>query len=113
MKNFLIGFAIAIAIMVGGYAFVSPKKSDIKKEYCELLGIEAGIVHNKVKISVDFGERSRQKLKDEAGKAIKFNSMIDAFNYMADEGWKIEQTYAITHGNQHVYHFLMSREYTD
>lgn len=40
---------------------------------------------------------------------MKFNSMIDALNYMGTQGWEFVQAYAITMGNTNVYHFLMKR----
>ena len=44
---------------------------------------------------------------DEEGKKIKFNSMIDALNYMGKFGWDFEQAYAVSMGNTNVYHFLL------
>ena len=71
----------------------------------------------KVKIDVDFGQEvsiwnqhSKRVIKDETGKEIKFNSMMDALNYMGTQGWEFVQAYAITMGNTNVYHFLMRRE---
>ncbi|EOA11238.1 hypothetical protein A343_1877 [Porphyromonas gingivalis JCVI SC001] len=72
----------------------------------------------KVKITIDFGQavnffsqNSKREMVDENGTPIKFNSMIDAMNYMARFGWEVDHTYAITHGNNHVYHFLLKKKY--
>ena len=48
-------------------------------------------------------------LKDNKGKPIKFESMIDALNYMSGQGWRFVDAYAITAGNQNVYHWIMSK----
>lgn len=55
-----------------------------------------------VNISVDFGRPigffSSNKLKDEAGKAKSFNSIIDALNYMASLGWELVNSNVIITG---------------
>ena len=47
---------------------------------------------------------------DESGRLIKFNSMVDALNYMGERGWVFEQAYTVTAGNENVYHWLLSKE---
>ena len=88
------------------------------KVFCELLGT-GKLFSNKVTVTVDFGQEtsfwfgsSNQYLVDDNGKAIKFNSMVDAMNYMGRRGWEFEQAYVVTIGNQNVYHWLLSKEVT-
>lgn len=87
------------------------------KVFCELLGT-GKIMSTKVGISVDFGQKTsiynsyKQKLVDEKGKSIEFNSMVDAMNYMAKSGWVFEQAYYVTIGGQNVIHWLLSKEVT-
>lgn len=88
------------------------------KVFCELLGT-GKLFSNKVTVTVDFGQEtsfwfgsSNQYLVDDNGKAIKFNSMVDAMNYMGKRGWVFEQAYVVTIGNQNVYHWLLSKEVT-
>lgn len=81
-----------------------------RREYCELLG-QATLLSGKVKVTVDFGQ-STSRITDEAGKVEKFNSMVDAMNYMAAQGWEFEAAYAVTESSQNVYHWLMSRQST-
>lgn len=47
---------------------------------------------------------------EETGKVKNFNSVIDALNYMSEQGWKFVNAYSITHSNQIVYHYLLKRE---
>jgi len=69
----------------------------------------------KVTVQVDFGQGingwkpKESVLKDNKGKPIKFESMIDALNYMSGQGWRFVDAYAITAGNQNVYHWIMSK----
>jgi len=74
----------------------------------------ANLLGTKLNISIDFGQERKWaadlRLKDEEGKPIKFNSMIDALNFMGNLGWEFVQAYAITMGNTNVYHFLLKKE---
>lgn len=89
-----------------------------KYEYAELVGTQK-LLSTKVMVQVDFGqERSFWKgteyMRDEAtGKLANFNSMVDAMNYMATQGWTFEQAYVVSIGNQNVYHWLMRRLVTE
>lgn len=89
--------------------------SNTHRVYCELLGT-AKFLSTKVTVSIDFGQDEGQwasKLVDENGKAITFNSMVDAMNYMAKLGWKFEQAYTIGSNSNFVYHWLLSKDFED
>ena len=60
---------------------------------------------NKVSIQVDFGQETSwwkgthgDVIKDETGKIVNFNSVIDALNYMASQGWIFVNAYALSEG---------------
>ena len=85
------------------------------KAYAELLGT-TNFLQTKVTISIDFGQEisfwqqhAQKQLVDQNGKEMKFNSMVDAMNYMGTLGWEFEQAYVVTVGQQNVYHWLMSK----
>lgn len=85
------------------------------KVYAELLG-ESNLMRTKVTISIDFGQEisfwqqhAQKQLVDAQGREMKFNSMVDAMNYMGTLGWEFEQAYVVTVGQQNVYHWLMSK----
>ena len=89
------------------------------KCFCEIVGT-GNITGTKVKVEIDFGQAKSfwgqhkdRFLVDEKGNKIKFNSMVDAMNYMAKFGWVFEQAYVITEkgiSDQNVYHFLLSKD---
>ncbi len=87
----------------------------MKREvYCEIVGKAAGFFKNKVEIEVDFGQEKswfggRNPLSDSSGKVLKFNSMIDALNHMAEDDWSFVNAYAITVKEQNIYHYLMKK----
>lgn len=66
--------------------------------YCEVKGIEKDLSSG-LKIIFDFGTKasyniwgdlsSKLKFVDENGEEIKFNSMVDAANYMVDKGGEL------------------------
>lgn len=83
--------------------------------YCELVGTQ-GVFSSKVTVSIDFGQAtgffSDKTLKDQNGKTIKFNSMVDALNYMGGQGWEFVQAFTIGEKGSFVYHYLMKKEVT-
>jgi hypothetical protein len=83
--------------------------------YCMILGTKMAL-KNKVKVQIDFGEGISQwkpresMLKDEKGIALKFDSMIDALNYMSKKGWYFVNAYSVSTGNSNVLHWIMVKE---
>ena len=82
--------------------------------YCELLG-KGKLLSSKVTVDIDFGQQVSfwvpdRRYKDENGKAVNFNSMVDAMNFMGSLGWEFVQAYVVTEGNQNVYHWLLKME---
>lgn len=109
MKKVLLIIAIAFV------ALTASAQERPHKVYAELLG-ETNLMKTKVTISIDFGQEisfwqqhAQKQLVDQNGKEMKFNSMVDAMNYMGKLGWEFEQAYVVTVGQQNVYHWLMSK----
>lgn len=72
----------------------------------------------KAVISIDYGQEqslfSDKRLRDGAGKVVKFNSFIDAINYMNSLGYEVLSFQnSITNtgilGSQNLYGFLLAR----
>lgn len=91
---------------------------DTKEIYCEITGRATLSFTGKIKIDIDFGQQNKafegfnaDALKDPVtGKPIKFNSMIDALNYMAADGWLFVNAYNITEANGNTqYHYIMRK----
>ena len=88
------------------------------RTYCELVGTQNLL--GKTIVSIDFGQVSLfsdNRMVDENGNVLKFNSMVDAMNYMGALGWEFEQAYVVTHNYgksaTNVYHWLLSKPYSD
>ena len=76
-----------------------------KRVYAQL-SCEGQLFSTKVKVSIDFGQStswlssmSESRLVDKDGKEIKFNSMIDALNYLTQFGWRFAQAYVVPNGS--------------
>ena len=76
-----------------------------KRVYAEL-SCDHQLFSSKVKVSIDFGQStswltsmSESRLVDSTGKDIKFNSMIDALNYLTQFGWRFALAYVVPSGS--------------
>ena len=88
---------------------------DIDVEYIEVVGA-AKLMSAKLNVSIDFGQSTKffsagteTKLNDSNGQAVVFNSMIDALNFMSNNGYEFTTAYIVTLGTQNVYHYLLRK----
>ena len=88
---------------------------EIDVEHIQIVGVSK-MMSSKVTIHIDFGQRNKAfnnkdtEIRDENDKAVEFNSMIDALNFMSANGYEFVQAYAFALGQgPNVYHFLMKR----
>ena len=86
--------------------------------YCEIKGNE---ISSGLKIVFDIGIsqvyggslgilNNKQKLVDENGDEIKFNSMVDAGNYLSGKGWKFLQAYSSVYGGSCILHWIFCKD---
>ncbi len=89
--------------------------SELDVEYLRIVGTSK-LLSTQVTIDLEFGQRTKfwtnkdTQIKDENGKPVTFNSMIDALNFMAKFGYEFVSAYAIAISNQNVYHYLMRKK---
>jgi hypothetical protein len=111
MKKLLALFLLLSASQLSFQVFAQ-NNSDMYS-YCQLVGT-SNLLGTKVTVVIDYGQEMKffkdNRLKNEVGQTVKFNSMIDALNYMALRGWEHVQAYALTIGNSNVYHHLLKRK---
>ena len=82
---------LIIAICSASILFAQPRKV-----YCEIHQATKGM-----------GLTTKTNIVDESGKPISFESMVDALNYMAAQGWDFVQAYNM--GNNATA-FILSKE---
>ena len=80
--------------------------------YCEVMAYNFWGV-GKVYITIDLGAERNGTICDENQKPVKFNSPIDALNYMAKLGWAVKDTYFLSGLKDKILHFLLVKEVTD
>lgn len=112
MKRFLVMMAI-IFMAIGAKAQSTIQSEDGKYPvYCDLKAYNFWGV-GKVKVMLDMGAVSNnggsfESLYGEDGKKIKFNTVMEAVNYMAKKGWILDKTYYITEGaGRAVLHYVL------
>jgi len=89
---------------------------EVKKyTYVELVGRSIPFKNN-ISVKIDYGQYSKsledQRIRDENGQVKTFNSMIDALNYMGENGWELVQAYSETSGqenNNYTPHWILKR----
>ena len=92
MKN-LIVFLGLIGLAITIISAVPAKENSRSYAYCEMI-VTPRAFSNKVTISVDFGQAARTfadtRVRDEeTGKFKRFNSTMDAMNYLGCQGWEL------------------------
>lgn len=95
------------------------QESSTYTSYCEIVG-SGNFSGNKIKISFDFGTQGfsykasdNNTLVDEKGNELEFSSMIEALNYMAKLGWKLDVAYSSAikgMGAQETYRYIIKKD---
>ena len=85
------------------------------EQYCQVIA-SPRLFSNKVTIDIDFGEEKSfwrdNRLKSYEGRVKKFNTVIDALNYMGKDGWLFINAYPVTSGGNTIYHFAFKKEFS-
>lgn len=89
---------------------------EIDVDYVQIVGTSK-MMSTKLNINLDFGQQTKffssgkeSQVKDENGKAVEFNSMIDALNFMSRNGFEFLNAYAVTVSGQNVYHYILKKK---
>ena len=104
MRKILLFIALAIASLANA--------QNKRPAYCEVVASNFWGV-GKVYISIDLGNERIGTICDDKNKPVKFNTPIDALNYMSKLGWSVKGTYYLTELKQLVLHYLLEKEVTD
>lgn len=84
------------------------------EQYCQVIATPK-LFSNRVTIDIDFGEEKSfwadTRLRDYGGKLKKFNTIIDALNFMGKEGWVFINAYPVRMADVEIYHFAFKRQF--
>lgn len=82
------------------------------EQYCQVIATPR-LFSNKVTIAIDLGEErsfwADNRLRTYDGRLKKFNTIIDALNFMGKEGWRFINAFPVRSGQTEVYHFGFKR----
>ncbi len=85
------------------------------EQYAEIVATPR-LLSNKVTIDIDYGEERSiwrdNRLKEDNGKLKKFNTTIDALNYMGKDGWKLVNAFPVLIGTSQVYHYVFKKSFS-
>lgn len=92
-------FAAFMAISISSFA---QQDTTQVEQYCRLIA-QNRLLSNKVNIDIDYGDArklfSDNRLRDEeTGKLKKFNTVVDALNYMGSQGWILVNAFPVADG---------------
>ena len=112
MKNTLKVFAV-LSLMLFGFSGEMKAQDSESYLYRRLVGTPR-LLSDKIDVSVDYGQETGffedTRIKDEDGKTKKFNTMIDALNYMGKDGWRLSETYITVVNNVAIYHWILEKK---
>lgn len=101
-------------ILLGNLISVAQSDTSKVEQYCQVIA-KPRLLSNKVTIDIDFGDEKSfwrdTRLKTEAGKIRKFNTIIDALNYMGREGWVFINAFPVRIGEAETYHFAFKKQF--
>ncbi len=103
-----------MAVLLCSVVAQSQDDSSRVEQYCQLIATR-GLLSNKVTIDIDYGEEKdfwRGKwLAGSDGKIKKFNTIIDAFNYVGLAGWVFVNALPVHMSGTEVYHFTFKKQF--
>lgn len=82
--------------------------------YCQIVSSSVTF-SNKINVNIDYGQEKNFLEIDliktaDSKRAIKFNSMIDALNYMSEQGWEFVQAYVIVIGTDRSHIYILKKK---
>ena len=102
-KTIYIGFFLFLS-----YSSFAQTDTSKVEQYCQVIATPR-LFSNKVTIDIDLGEEKSiwkdTRLRNIDGKLKKFNTIIDALNFMGKEGWVFINAYPVRNGSTDVYHY--------
>jgi hypothetical protein len=103
---------IVTLLLLGTLRSFAQTDSTKVEQYCQVIATPR-LFSNKVTIDIDFGDEKKfwadNRLRAYTGKAIKFNTIIDAMNFMGKDGWLFINAYPVKIGDTEIFHFAFKK----
>jgi hypothetical protein len=104
---------IILFVLIVGTLHSYAQTDSIKVEqFCQVIA-SPRLLSNKVTIDIDFGDEKKfwsdTRLRTGEGRVKKFNTIIDAMNFMGREGWSFINAYPVKNGDTEIFHFAFRK----
>jgi hypothetical protein len=110
MKQILIITVFLFSVCIAN----AQKDTSVVEQYCQLIATPR-LLSNKVTIDIDYGEEKSfwrdTRLKTDEGNVKKFNTIIDALNYMGRAGWIFMNAYPVHMAQTEIFHFAFKKQF--
>lgn len=107
-------FIAALFTLASTFLFAQTDTSKIE-QYCQIIATPR-LFSNKVTIDIDLGEEKSfwadTRLRSYSGELKKFNTIIDALNYMGKQGWIFINAYPVRNEGSDIYHYGFKKLFT-
>ncbi|MCO5945752.1 hypothetical protein [Mucilaginibacter flavidus] len=104
-------FIITLLILGSLHSFAQTDSVKVE-QFCQVIATPR-LLSNRVTIDIDFGDEKKfwsdTRLRTWEGKVKKFNTIIDAMNYMGKEGWSFINAYPVKYGDSEIFHFAFRK----
>lgn len=115
MKNLILISAILFSLAGYTQTVNDVPISEIDVEYIELRGASK-MMSNKMIVEIEYGQQNKfliakdAQIRDENGKVVVFNSMIDAMNFFSANGYELVNAYAVVIQGKPWYHWVIRKK---
>ena len=89
---------------------------DIDVDYVQIIGTGRSL-STKVNVEIDFGQETKSisfkngtNIKDERGRNVKFNSMMDALNFMSSNGYSFQFAYTTNNEKDEAVYYILKKK---
>jgi hypothetical protein len=80
--------------------------------YCHIRSTSVGL-EGTVSLSVDYGYMKEVVRDDDKRWPLRFNSMIDALNFMAKDGWELVQVFTVVTSDPNQCQYLLRKPFQE
>ncbi|MEO5783704.1 MAG: hypothetical protein ABIQ07_10555 [Ginsengibacter sp.] len=105
---------LSAIILLSSFQLFAQSDADNVEQYAEVVA-SPRLLSSKVTIDIDYGEERSiwkdNRIKTDEGKLKKFNTVVDALNYMGKDGWKLVNAFPYITGNTQVFHYVFKKSF--
>ena len=116
MKKLFILSLITLSVLSFAQTVNDVPLKDIDVDYVQIIGTGRSL-STKVNVEIDFGQETKSisfkngtNIKDERGRNVKFNSMMDALNFMSANGYVFQFAYTTNNEKDEAVYYILKKK---